>query len=329
VGRWRWARLSGRSLPSKRQPMNGRIKITEQGEWLARKVVLARLLALYNHRNHDHRCAPEQPGEHQPRRHPQLERADWPGCWRQLHVALPQNSSTTIWDLVAFFQQVTPIEEISKSLADFQSSGAAQERGQGSSPVCGRPLGVRLDPRSRFCCRVGVGRAAALQENSAVTRAAGAAAAALPALAVLSGLLISKVEMTLSKVDLDWPIHYVEKRSAPGNIALPSKADFRGDRRRVHPHPRFWCCKISAMAACLDGDPACISVDLRNRTIIPWAFVQVALLRRLRDQKPPATDERSERRQPRQPHLQRAARLLAGSAADESTGSAAACATRG
>ena len=43
----------------------------------------------------------------------------------------------------------------------------------------------------------------------------------------------------------------------------------------------------------LDGDPALqLSVDLRNRTIIPLGFLQVALLRRLRDQnrQPPMSE---------------------------------------
>ena len=44
----------------------------------------------------------------------------------------------------------------------------------------------------------------------------------------------------------------------------------------------------------LDGDPALqLSVELRNRTIIPLGFLQVALLRRLRDQnrQPPMSEE--------------------------------------
>jgi phosphoenolpyruvate carboxylase len=43
----------------------------------------------------------------------------------------------------------------------------------------------------------------------------------------------------------------------------------------------------------LDSDPALqLSVDLRNRTIVPLGFLQVALLRRLRDQnrKPPMSE---------------------------------------
>jgi phosphoenolpyruvate carboxylase len=60
--------------------------------------------------------------------------------------------------------------------------------------------------------------------------------------------------------------------------------------------------QISGHQRLLDGDPALqLSVDLRNRTIIPLGFLQVALLRRLRDQnrQPPmseASDDRADGR---------------------------------
>jgi phosphoenolpyruvate carboxylase len=51
--------------------------------------------------------------------------------------------------------------------------------------------------------------------------------------------------------------------------------------------------QITSHQRLLDGDPALqLSVDLRNRTIIPLGFLQVALLRRLRDQnrQPPMSE---------------------------------------
>ena len=51
--------------------------------------------------------------------------------------------------------------------------------------------------------------------------------------------------------------------------------------------------QISHHGRLLDGDPALqLSVDLRNRTIIPLGYLQVALLRRLRDQnrQPPISE---------------------------------------
>ncbi len=50
---------------------------------------------------------------------------------------------------------------------------------------------------------------------------------------------------------------------------------------------------ITGKTRLLGGDPALqLSVDLRNRTIVPLGFLQVALLRRLRDQnrQPPMSE---------------------------------------
>ena len=50
---------------------------------------------------------------------------------------------------------------------------------------------------------------------------------------------------------------------------------------------------ITGHARLLGADPALqLSVDLRNRTIVPLGFLQVALLRRLRDQnrQPPMSE---------------------------------------
>ena len=53
---------------------------------------------------------------------------------------------------------------------------------------------------------------------------------------------------------------------------------------------------ITGQERLLDADPALqLSVDLRNRTIVPLGFLQVALLRRLRDQnrQPPMSESPS------------------------------------
>jgi len=87
-------------------------------------------------------------------------------------------------------------------------------------------------------------------------------------------MLISKVEMTLSKVDLDLAHHYVEALGRPGTSRC-LRADVRGDRRRVT-LTRDLVLQISGHGRLLDGDPALqLSVDLRNRTIIPWAFFKL------------------------------------------------------
>jgi phosphoenolpyruvate carboxylase len=104
-------------------------------------------------------------------------------------------------------------------------------------------------------------------------------------------MLISKVEMTLSKVDLELAHHYVlslgrpENREAFAAIFTAIASEFGRTRDLV--------LQISNHTRLLDGDPALqLSVDLRNRTIVPLGFLQVALLRRLRDQnrQPPMSE---------------------------------------
>ncbi|MFM9087328.1 MAG: phosphoenolpyruvate carboxylase, partial [Cyanobium sp.] len=93
------------------------------------------------------------------------------------------------------------------------------------------------------------------------------------------------------KVDLDLAKHYVthlgreENREAFQSIFACIAAEFALTHQLV--------LQIRGHRRLLDGDPALqLSVDLRNRTIIPLGFLQVALLRRLRDQnrQPPISE---------------------------------------
>jgi phosphoenolpyruvate carboxylase len=107
-------------------------------------------------------------------------------------------------------------------------------------------------------------------------------------------MLISKVEMTLSKVDIALAHHYVQAlgrasdREAFERIFQTIAGEFSLTRDLV--------LQITGHQRLLDGDPALqLSVDLRNRTIVPLGFLQVALLRRLRDQnrQPPMSEAAS------------------------------------
>jgi phosphoenolpyruvate carboxylase len=100
--------------------------------------------------------------------------------------------------------------------------------------------------------------------------------------------------MTLSKVDLDLAHHYVQALGRPTHreafeqIFQVIAAEFELTRDLV--------LKISGHGRLLDGDPALqLSVDLRNQTIVPLGYLQVALLRRLRDQnrQPPMSEASS------------------------------------
>jgi phosphoenolpyruvate carboxylase len=104
-------------------------------------------------------------------------------------------------------------------------------------------------------------------------------------------MLISKVEMTLSKVDLELARHYVTSLGRPEN-----RDSFSSIYNSIAKEFSLTCdlvLRITGHTRLLDGDPALqLSVDLRNRTIIPLGFLQVALLRRLRDQnrQPPMSE---------------------------------------
>ena len=107
-------------------------------------------------------------------------------------------------------------------------------------------------------------------------------------------MLISKVEMTLSKVDLDVAHHYVvslggdENRDAFAGIFDIISNEYSLTKKLI--------LEITDKSKLLSADPALqLSVNLRNRTIVPLGFLQVALLKRLRDQnrQPPISEDLS------------------------------------
>ncbi|MGD1936882.1 MAG: phosphoenolpyruvate carboxylase [Cyanophyceae cyanobacterium] len=97
-------------------------------------------------------------------------------------------------------------------------------------------------------------------------------------------MAISKVEMTLAKVDLNIANHYMTQLTKPENrdrfqvIFDEITEEFRLTRDLV--------LQVTNHQALLDGDlPLQRSVYLRNGTIVPLGFVQASLLKRLRDHK--------------------------------------------
>ncbi|MFN6340120.1 MAG: phosphoenolpyruvate carboxylase [Cyanobacteriota bacterium] len=271
--------------------LRGRIKITEQGEVLASKYSLPEL-ALYNLETVTTAVLQSSLVS---------TRIDDTPTWNSLMERLAARSREHYRalvhdnpDLVPFFQQVTPIEEISK----LQISSRPARRKSGARDLST----LRAIPwvfgwtQSRFLLPSWYGVGTALQEE--LTQDPGQ----IELLQLLYQrwpffrMLISKVEMTLSKVDLDLAKHYVthlgreENREAFARIFEEIAAEFALTHELV--------LRISNHRRLLDGDPALqLSVDLRNRTIIPLGFLQVALLRRLRDQnrQPPISESSSER----------------------------------
>ena len=266
--------------------LSGRIKITEQGEVLASKYSLPEL-ALYNLETVTTAVLQNSLVSS-----PVDETPSWNELMGRLAARSRDHYRALVHDnpdLVAFFQQVTPIEEISK----LQISSRPARRKSGAKDLSS----LRAIPwvfgwtQSRFLLPSWFGVGAALQEELDQDPGQLELLRLLYQRWPFFRMLISKVEMTLSKVDLDLAHHYVqalgrsENREAFEAIFQSIAAEFGLTRDLV--------LAITCHSRLLDGDPALqLSVDLRNRTIIPLGFLQVALLRRLRDQnrQPPMSE---------------------------------------
>ncbi len=266
--------------------LKGRIKITEQGEVLASKYSLPEL-ALYNLETVSTAVLQNSmvtlPLDNTPSWNQLMERLA--ARSRDHYRALVHDNP----DLVAFFEQVTPIEEISK----LQISSRPARRKSGTRDLSS----LRAIPwvfgwtQSRFLLPSWYGVGAALQAELEQDAAQMELLQLLYQRWPFFRMLISKVEMTLSKVDLDLAGHYVRSlgreanREAFAAILASITAEFTLTRDLV--------LAISGHKRLLDGDPALqLSVELRNRTIIPLGYLQVALLRLLRDQnrQPPMSE---------------------------------------
>ncbi|MCY7369266.1 MAG: phosphoenolpyruvate carboxylase, partial [Chamaesiphon sp.] len=94
-------------------------------------------------------------------------------------------------------------------------------------------------------------------------------------------MAISKVEMTISKVDLQIARHYMEELSHPDN-----KEQFEVLFDRItneYNLVRDMVLRISGHEKFLDDNPELQrSIQLRNGSIVPLGFLQVSLLKRLR-----------------------------------------------
>ncbi|MEL7072182.1 MAG: phosphoenolpyruvate carboxylase [Cyanobacteria bacterium J06581_3] len=257
--------------------VDGRIKITEQGEVLASKYNLPDL-ALYN-----------------------LETvttaviqgsvlgssfdgiAAWNETMEKLSVRSRQHYRALIYeqpDLVEFFHQITPIQEISQ----LQISSRPARRG-GKKNLDG----LRAIPwvfswtQTRFLLPSWYGVGTALKEF--IEEDADEHVKLLRyfyAKWPFFKMVISKVEMTLAKVDLQIAQHYVNQLSSE-----EKREDFQGMFDQIATEfylTREVVLAITNHSTLLDGDPDLQrSVQLRNGTIVPLSFLQVALLKRLRE----------------------------------------------
>lgn len=257
--------------------INGRIKITEQGEVLASKYSLPDL-ALY----------------HLETVTTAVIQASLLGMgfddiqpWNEIMEELSSRSRThyrtLIYeqpDLVDFFHAVTPIEEISQ----LQISSRPARRGGKKDLASLRAIPwVFSWTQSRFLLPAWYGVGTALQEflneepeeNLKLLRY-------FYFKWPFFKMAISKVEMTLAKVDLQIAHHYLQELSPPEDLERFQRL-FDVIATEFHLTSDL-VSAISGHKRLLDGDPELQrSVQLRNGTIVPLGFLQVSLLKRLRN----------------------------------------------
>ncbi len=260
--------------------IDGRIKITEQGEVLASKYNLPEL-ALYNLETVTTAVLQAS-----------LLRSGFDDIqpWHEIMEELAARSRVhyrkLIYeqpDFLDFFLQVTPIEEISQ----LQISSRPARRSGGKKDLSS----LRAIPwvfswtQTRFLLPswYGVGTAIqsfleeAPQENMKLLRY-------FYYKWPFFKMVISKCEMTLSKVDLQIGHHYVQELSHPEDRQRLEQV-FEQIAAEYH-LTRDLVLAVTGHKRLLDGDPDLQrSVQLRNNTIVPLGFLQVSLLKRLRQHK--------------------------------------------
>ncbi|OKH11106.1 phosphoenolpyruvate carboxylase [[Limnothrix rosea] IAM M-220] len=257
--------------------INGRIKITEQGEVLASKYSLPDL-ALYHLESVSTAVIQSSL---------LVSGFDNIEPWNRIMEKLSQQSRAAYRSLVYeepdfldFFMSVTPLPEISQ----LQISSRPARRKSGKKDLSS----LRAIPwvfswtQSRFLLPAWYGVGTALQqffeqdpeENLKLMRY-------FYSKWPFFRMVISKVEMTLSKVDLEMASHYVRELADPADlerfqpILNKISEEFNLTRKLI--------LEITENEELLDGDrPLQRSVQLRNGTIVPLGFLQVSLLKRLR-----------------------------------------------
>jgi phosphoenolpyruvate carboxylase len=264
--------------------IDGQIKITEQGEVLASKYALPEL-AIYNLETVT--TAVIQASllgsgfdDIEP----------WNLIMEELSMKSRSHYRQLIYDqpeLLDFFYQVTPIEEISQ----LQISSRPARRQAGKRDL----MSLRAIPwvfgwtQSRFLLPSWYGVGTALQgfvnENpDDHMRLLRYFYYKWP----FFKMVISKVEMTLSKVDLQIARHYMRELAEP-----EYREQFEKIFEQIAQEYHLTCAlvlKITGHQSLLDGDPGLQrSVQLRNGTIVPLGFLQVSLLKRLRQHKSQTT----------------------------------------
>lgn len=261
------------------QSIDGRIKITEQGEVLASKYNLPEL-ALYNLETIATAVI-----QASLLRNGFDDIAPWHEIMEELAARSRAHYRALIYeqpDFVDFFHSVTPIEEISQLQISSRPARRGGKKDLGS---------LRAIPwvfswtQTRFLLPSWYGVGTALkefldeepEENLKLMRY-------FYYKWPFFKMAISKCEMTLAKVDLQIAHHFVRELS-PGEKRDRFQQLFEQIATEYH-LTRDLVLAITGHTRLLDGDPDLQrSVQLRNGTIVPLGFLQVSLLKRLRQHK--------------------------------------------
>jgi len=260
--------------------INGRIKITEQGEVLASKYSLLDL-ALYHIETITTAVI-----EASLLRTGFDDIAPWNEIMEEIAARSRQHYRALIYeqpDFIDFFHQVTPIEEISQ----LQISSRPARRPSGKKDLSS----LRAIPwvfswtQTRVLLPSWYGVGAALQEF--LNEQPEEHLKLLRYFYVkwpFFKMVISKAEMTLAKVDIEMARHYVQELSNPAD--KPRFEQVFSQIAHEFYLTRDLVLNITGHNRLLDGEPMLQrSVQLRNGTIVPLGFIQVSLLKRLRQHK--------------------------------------------
>lgn len=257
--------------------INGRIKITEQGEVLASKYSLPEL-ALFNLESVSTAVIQSSllgSGFD--------DIAPWNAIMEELAASARQAYRALIYeepDFLDFFMSVTPIPEISE--LQISSRPARRKSGKRDLSTLRAIPWVFSWTQSRFLLPAWYGIGTALQtflerepeKNLKLLRY-------FYFKWPFFKMVISKAEMTLSKVDLKIAHHYVHELSKPEDLER-----FERLFLQISDEYQRTCQIVLALTGnrnLLDSDSNLQrSVQLRNGTIVPLGFIQVSLLKRLR-----------------------------------------------
>ncbi len=256
--------------------IDGRIKITEQGEVLASKYSLPEL-ALYNLET-----VATAVIQASLLRTSIEDIQPWHEIMEELATRSRERYRALIYeqpDFVEFFHQVTPIQEISQLQISSRPTRRGGKKDLGS---------LRAIPwvfswtQSRFLLPAWYGVGTAMQDFLNEKPA--------EHLSLLRyfyfkwpffKMVVSKVEMTLAKADLQIAQHYVRELTHPED--RDRFEELFEQIAQEYYLTRDLILTITGHKRLLDGDPDLQrSVQLRNGTIVPLGFLQVSLLKRLR-----------------------------------------------